>query len=159
MKKPILYLETSLWSRLTDQADPRRRRISYAFLKWARRHAEIRISRRVRLEVNATLDLRNRRQVRRKIKAARPRTLTQTSEVRRIVDDLLSRHVLTQRHIEDLYHIGYSIACRADYLVTWDRDDLARESTRRRIEEYCAETGRKKLMIGTPEEVSEWLRS
>jgi hypothetical protein len=150
----VFYLETSFWLRLTDREDPDRRRATFAFLKWARKRFHLRISPMVRAEVQGTPDLALRRPMHRKIDRARPRTITGGARVDRVVEEMLSRGVLTEARLADLYHIGYAVLGEADYLVTWDTSDLARDATRRRLTEYCAASGRKALVIGTPMEVA-----
>ncbi len=95
--------------------------------------------------------------MRRKIERTRPRTITGGPRADRLAAELLLHGVLTQARLADVYHIGYALLGAADYLVTWDVSDLAREGTRRRVTEFCVATGRKALMIGTPVEVARWL--
>jgi predicted nucleic acid-binding protein len=59
--------------------------------------------------------------------------------------------------LQTWYHIAYALIGGADYLVTWDQEDLAREWTRERVTQFCIDSGRKVLMIGTPVEVGKWL--
>lgn len=156
-RRGVLYLETSFWIRLTDRHDPERRRATAAFLRWALKRFELRISAQVRVEVYQTRDPGLRHPVRRKIDRVRPRTITGGARADRMAAELLLRGVLTEARLADVYHIGYALLGGADYLVTWDVADLAREGTRRRITEFCVATDRKTLMIGAPVEVAQWL--
>jgi predicted nucleic acid-binding protein len=157
VRPTVLYLETSFWLRLTDRQNPVQRRATATFLKWARKRFRLLISPEVRAEVHGTRSLALRHPMRRKIDRARPRTVTGGIRVDRLVAELVLHGVLTPRHLADLFHIGYALLGGADYLVTWDVGDLAREGTRRWVTEFCVATGRKALMIGTPVEVARWL--
>ncbi|MBI2901223.1 MAG: hypothetical protein HYY17_13655 [Planctomycetes bacterium] len=156
--KPILYLEASFWRRLVDQDDPDRRRATYAFLTRIARRCDLRISRMVVAELTEVRDPELRRRLRRKIEGERVRPITVGIRVDRLVVDLLRAGVLGRGHLADLYHVGYAVAGRCDYLVTWDADDLARPWTQRKVEEFCRGAGLKVVRIGTPVEVGErWL--
>ena len=153
----IVCVETSVWARLSDREDKDKRRMTFTFLRWAKKRCDLRISRIVRSELAKTSDESVRKRTERKIRAIRPRTITSGSAVERIVQALVQRNVLTSTHLADLYHVAYALVDRADCLVTWDQADLAREWTRDRVNRYCEDTGRKALFIGTPMEVMRWL--
>jgi predicted nucleic acid-binding protein len=153
--KPVLYLEPSFWRRLLDREDAQRRRATYSFLLKIARKCRIRISRMVMAELTAVRDLELRRGLLRKLWHERVRSITAGAEVDREVLGLLREKILGRGRLADLYHIGYAMVGRCDYLVSWDEDDLARPWTQGRVEEYCRRNGLKRLRIGTPVEVGE----
>lgn len=156
--KPLVYLETSYWRRLLDHHDPERRRATYAFLKKVARRSRLRISRMVLAELVAVRDLSLRRQLLRKVRRERVRSITAGSRVDRRVEELEDAGWLGQGQLADLYHIAYAIQGGCDCLVSWDETHLARPWTQRLVEEYCRRNGLKRLRIGTPIEVAErWL--
>lgn len=155
--RPLAYIETSVWVRLVDREYPDRRRITYRFMSGVRRKLGIRISDLVHAEIAKTPKIQIRRQSQRRLKSHRPRVIPTVRKVHEIARELEAAGCLTGRHIADLQHLGYALFGNVAYLVTWNMRDLARERTRRFVEEWCLRRKRAVMRIGTPEEMKRWL--
>ena len=152
-----LYLDTSVWSALSPASDARMRRLTSQFLfRVAWRHRLL-TSKLVFRELDRIANVEIRRAIRRRVRDYRPRVVTGTSQVHRTADDLIQVGCLPERDIADLYHIAYTIAAKADALVTWDMGDLARPRTRLIVGAYLRGLGRADIPIETPEGVARWL--
>lgn len=152
-----LYLETSFWKRLGDAAYHSRRRLSYRFLRQVESRHDLFISNLVHGEVMGTPDLVERRHVLRRIKSVHPRTVTNSRKAERQALELLDSGGWEDGLLADMLHVAYTIQAGCDALVTWDQDDLARDKTRNVVQAFGRRTGVSAPLIGTPEEVAEWL--
>ncbi|MBI3097143.1 MAG: hypothetical protein HYY93_02690 [Planctomycetes bacterium] len=150
------YLDTSFWDRLTDNTSPRRRRLSFRFLSHLAGRHELFVSELVRREVAHTPDPAERRLIRRRMDAARPRVLTCRAQAEAMARELLSASGRGEKVFADFVHVGYTVISGADALVTWDRDDLACPRMRSLVQWYARRRGQPAPVIGTPEEVAEW---
>lgn len=158
MKKRLrLYLDTSVWSALSPNSDARMRRLTSQFLfRVAWRHRLL-TSKLVFRELSRITDVEIRRAIRRRVRDRRPRVVPVTAQVHRMADDLIEVGCLPEHDLADLYHIAYTIATKADALVTWDMGDLARPRTRMIVGAYLRGLGRAGIRIETPEGVAQWL--
>jgi len=93
----------------------------------------------------------------RKIRNWKPRIVTTSGRVHDVAVALMKAGCLSAKHLEDLYHIAYAAVGGAQFLVTWDKSDLARPGTREIVRRYCLNHGRHELIIDTPEGVATWL--
>ncbi len=150
------YLESSFWKRLVDPANPRMRKVSYQFLRAVAGRHRIITSRLVRAELHATPDLVERRAVTRHMERVRMRAVPTTALVTTVRDEILEEGGWGANRLADMLHVAYTVIARADALVTWDQDDLARERTRRVVQAVCRRRGLKAPRIGMPEEVAAW---
>ena len=152
-----LYLETSFWRRLGDSADWKRRRTTYRFLRAVESRHDLFISRWVTDEISQIPDMLERRQIRRKIDDSGSRTLTENRQIERAAFELLALTGNNNRLLADMWHLGYTVVSGLDALVTWDMRDLARDRTRTAAQVYGRRHGMEVPLIGTPEEVAQWL--
>jgi predicted nucleic acid-binding protein len=152
-----LYLETSFWKRLADPANPEMRRASYAFLRAIETRDRILVSSLVRHELWRTPDPDERKLLFRRLRRVRARTLTPNSRIRQLAQEFRDLGGWGEGMVADALHVGYAVFSRADAIVSWDRDDLARDRTRR----VLGTLGRMREIpvprLGTPEEVAGWL--
>jgi predicted nucleic acid-binding protein len=155
--RPWLYCDTSFWRRLDDRENPHLRRSTRQFLDRVGRQSKLLISKLVLRELEEVPFQDVRRRALRKVRDNHARVVTTTPRVHRIVRELLEAGCLSERHLEDLYHIAYAVVRGAQYLVTWDQGDLARPWTQRRVRRYCLGQGRHEVVIDTPIEVGRWL--
>ncbi len=153
------YVETSVWVRLLDRSDPRRRRTTYRVMNSLGRAGRFHTSKLALMEVADTPDWEMRHQIERRVKRMRPRIVPATAEVRKVAADLLEAGCLTGTHLADLYHLGYAIVGRSDVLLTWNMADLARERTRVFVAGVCRRRGQSPVEIYTPEEAAKWFGS
>ena len=157
MAGPRIYPETSFWRRLVDDGDFERRRLTYRFLRAIEGRARLLGSSLILAELGRGLSGDARTAVLRRHWAARPRIVTGVPRVHRISLELLMAGGRGIRALADMLQVGYSIVGGADFLVSWDRADLARDRTRKVVRDYGQRTGTKVPRIGTPEEVARWL--
>lgn len=155
--KRLLYVEASVWSRLADPADRPHARLSEAFIREASLRHRILISSVVVGEVMKVLDPLRRRYIIERIHDTRSEMAPPKAEAEGIAQDLLRLGCWSERRFVDMLHVAYTILEKADALVTWDVDDLARERPRKVVHAYTRSRGMLTPLIGTPEEVSAWL--
>lgn len=152
-----IYPETSCWRRLGDPAHDERRRLTYGFLRAARRRDRIYTSKLVLIELDETPDHEERRHIQRRLWSVRPRMITTSRRAERIALELLEVGGWQEDAFADMLHVSYSMLAEVDALVTWDEGDLARDHLRRIVQAYGRRQGLSVPLIGTPEDVMEWL--
>lgn len=152
-----LYLESSFWNRLADDVSDPRRGLTYAFLNFVRGRHELVISRVVTAEIAAMPNPDVHRIVRRQMRKARPRFLTNEREAEALAIELLRQMRRNRAGHMDMLHLGFAILGAADALVTWDIRDLARPLTRDAAGRVSRHRGLRAPLIGTPEEIARWL--
>jgi predicted nucleic acid-binding protein len=158
MTSPLrFYVETSVWSRVVDRADPIRRRATRAFLEWARPRHFLLTSRVVLVELRETRDRALRHQTVRKFQEVRARNVSWTLSVDQIAWDLVELGCVSENDLADALHLAYALIGKADALVTWNLADLARPHTRQIVRDYCWRHGLPEMRIGDPIEVGRWL--
>ncbi len=155
--KRSLYLETSFWSRLVDPPESHKRRVTEAFLRDAGRRHQIVVSNVVIEELLAIESEGRQRAVMDILSASGAVRLAFEPEARRMALEMLRAGRWAPRRLADLMHVAYTIRHKAYALVTWDVDDLARERPRNVIHAYTRARGLLTPLIGTPEEVAQWL--
>lgn len=155
--KRSLYIETSLWSRLADPPSEPKRWATEAFLRSTRLGHRLLVSPIVIEEILETPDRARAQEIIDRLWAMRPEVLPAWEEAERIASDLIAAGRWSRRRIADLVHVGYTVLSRADALVTWDTDDLARPRPRTVVHAYARRRGMSAPLIGTPKEVAEWL--
>ncbi len=152
-----IYPETSFWRRLGDSAPDDRRRLTYGFLRAVQRRDRIYTSKLVLIELDETPDHEQRRHIQRKLWSVRPRMITTSRRAERIALELLDGGGRQEETFADMLHVSYSMLGEVDALVTWDEGDLARDHLRRIVQAYGRRQGLSVPLIGTPEDVAEWL--
>jgi predicted nucleic acid-binding protein len=152
-----LYLETSFWSRLVDPPESRKSVVTAAFLRDAGRRHHILVSNVVIDELLEIKAQDKRRAVLELLSRSDATRLAFDPEASRIALEILRAGRWSARRFADMLHVAYTIRYRADALVTWDLDDLARERPRSVVHAYTRGRGLLTPMIGTPEEVAQWL--
>jgi hypothetical protein len=157
MSRFWVYPETSFWRRLGDSANSGPRKVSYRFLWMARRKCRVLVSKLTLAELARTPDPVERRHVLKRLWGSRPRLVTNSRKAERIAFQLLDAGGWSETLLADMLHVSYSMLSGADALVTWDRSDLARERTRRIVQAFGRREGLSVPLIGTPEDVAEWL--
>jgi len=156
--KPLrLYLETSFWRRLADDASDLRRSASYRFLGQVRRHHEIVVSRLVYDELRFTTPAAQLAPVLRRLDASRSTLVPITAAVRALASELLLAGGWKERQRPDVTHLACAMIYGARALVTWDSADLAKPKTRDTAEKWARHNDRAPLRIGKPEDVASWL--
>ena len=152
-----LYVETSVWSSLTDRTDPERRRETRRFLEWCRPRHRLLSSRVVLRELKGIRDSSLRRNALRLYESFRKRIVPENPQAERMARDLIRLGCVTENHLADAVHLAYTIFAGADALVTWNMGDLARPHTRMIVRGFCRRNGLPDIRIDSPVEVARWL--
>ncbi len=153
----LLYVETSVWSRLADPPRNAQARVSASFIRLAAHRHRILISDAVLAELRGTPDPARRQFLGDQVVAANARVAPAREPAEHMAEELLRAGRWGGRRFVDMLHVAYTILEGADALVTWDEDDLARERPRRVVHAYTRARGLLTPLIGTPEEVTAWL--
>ena len=152
-----IYLDSSFWRRLGDRTNVGMRRMSYRFLSRCRRQHMILASPLVLFELQQTPDWDERKVIEHRFRDARVELITGRYQAEQIAQRLMERGPFSLKMLEDLIHLGYAVLGKADAVVTWDRRTMARNKVRFALQAFCRREGYSAPMIGTPEEVSQWL--
>jgi len=150
-------LDTSFWGRLAETSLLAERKTSYRFLNRSCRGHDILVSPLVLYEVRRNPKPDVRRQIERRLFDAYRIMVPASHSARAIAEDLQEEGPFSDKMIADLTHVGYAIVGVADALVTWDARTLARDKVRIAVDAYCRREDRPAPLIGSPEEVAEWL--
>ncbi len=156
MRRLRFYLDASIWIRLTAQQDFERRAAPYHFLNRSCLRHELLTSPLVGKEIrdapNPELHLKLERQLERQ----NPELVPNKAQAEAIGKDLKDRGGFGERRLADLIHVGYVVLGRADALVTWEVQTLAKEHVRTVVKRWGKELRQPVPRIGTPFEVAEW---
>ena len=155
--KRSLFLETSFWSRLVDSADARKQRLTESFLDAATLQCRVLISPTVAAELSRTPAKDRRALLLDRLWAARPEVVTFGARPEEMALELLAAGRWSRSRFADMVHVAYTVLSGADALVTWDVHDLARERPRVVVHAFAVRRGLRAPLIGTPQEVAEWL--
>ena len=153
----ILYLETSLFSRLADPVGSPKRRMTESFLRSARLTHRLVFGAVVIDEILETRGRLHREAILDRTWGSGAKLLPLRDETDKMAKDLLAAGRWSGRRIADMVHVAYTLLADADALVTWDVDDLARPRPRTIVHAYARRLGMPAPLIGTPQEVSTWL--
>jgi predicted nucleic acid-binding protein len=155
--KPGLYCETSYWRRLIDTKSPLRRRWTRELHDVAPRRFRLWTSKLVLTELRDAPEP-DRTQAIRKLMDSRAKCVTTTWKIGSVTEELLHEGGWSENLLADCAHLAYTIVGRMAALVTWNMNDLACPVTRRVVSEVCRRHEWPVPLIGTPEEVLEWVR-
>ncbi len=155
--KRALFFESSFWSRLAEPPESPKRILTEAFLSVVRLRFRVLVSPLVAAELARTPERAKRDDLLDRLWEARPEVVSFGAWAQRMAWELLAAGRWSQRRFADMVHVAYTLMAGADALVTWDKDDLARERTRVVVHAYATRKGIRAPLIGTPEEVAEWL--
>jgi predicted nucleic acid-binding protein len=158
-KRFKLYLETSFWRRLVDDASDPRRIESFRFLSGVAKGSGMVISNLVRSELETTPGVKERVSLRRRIRRVGPEVLIVPSEAAGVADRLLAIQRRGSHDRADMLHVACAMLYGADALVSWDRKDIACGGTRAASSQVARELGLASPRLGTPKEIEEWLRT
>lgn len=153
-----LYVDTSVWNRLGDRAAWLMRRESYRFLNRGCSGHDILVSPLVLEEIHDTPELAEKRTIERFLLRHRPDVISGQDWAESLANSLAEAGKFGPRMLVDLTHVGYAVRGAADAIVTWDRRTLARDKVRRAVQIVCRRQGLTAPLLGTPEEMTQWLR-
>ena len=75
----------------------------------------------------------------------------ETSEVVALAEQYVRNGVLTPRRFNDCLHIAYSVVNKCDFLLTWNMDDLAKDSRREKINDVNSRNRYDTIKIVSPD--------
>jgi hypothetical protein len=116
------------------------------------------VSHLVRAELSATRDRMRRQEALWLIERFDPVILPRVQGADGVRQELERWRILPPRCGADLLHIALAIYWEAEMMFTWDTGDLAQDGTRRAVARFCKRSGRRELLIMTPEEAALWFK-
>lgn len=154
MKKPQLYLETSVWNFYFADDAPEKRDITKEFFENIKQgRYEIFISQTVLNEIDRA-DEPKKSQLMALIKGYQPQELDITHEVTDLSKEYISQRIIPGAKIEDSLHVAVSTVYEMDALISWNNRHLANLTKMEKINSVNLKEGyTKHLEIITPMEV------
>jgi predicted nucleic acid-binding protein len=155
VKKPSLYLETSVVSYLTARPAPdlntaAHQQITVEWWDTKRKNFDIYISKVVMKEASAGND----EAAERRVKLLKPlRMLPITGKVVELARALCERHSLPTKATDDAFHIALAAVHGIHFLLTWNCTHINNVATIEQIRQVCAEHNCICPVICTPDEL------
>jgi len=155
MKKLKLYIETSVWGFLVaGEAPEKRLSTERFFLDDQIRRFDIYVSEIVLAEINDAPEPK-RDLLLKQIGAYNPEILHMTPDVDTVAQEYLKNGLLTEKHIDDIYHLAYATVNGLDILLSWNMRHLVKRRTQLIVELTNKALGYRELEVWTPEELME----
>lgn len=156
MKRPQLYLETSVWNFFFADDAPEKRDITIAFFdKIKDGEYEIFISDIVIEEIGKA-DENKKRLLLEKISKVAPTRLTVNEQIVELAKKYIAEDVLPPNKIEDAMHAAVATVFEMDALISWNLKHLANFKKMEMINGINMKEGyAKRLELITPMEVSD----
>ena len=156
MKKPQLYLETSVWNFIFADDAPEKKEITLRFFdKIKKGEYEIFISDVVIEEIGRAID-EKRNLILNVIKDYKPQKLVVNEEVVELAKNYISEGILPQEKFEDSTHAAIATIFEMDALISWNLRHLANLKKMEMINGVNMKQGYyKRLELITPMEVSD----
>ncbi len=153
MKKPKLYLETTIWNFLYATDAPEKMEITKQFFKEIEKgRYEIYISDFVLDEINDAKPLK-RKLLEKEIERCNPIKLTPTETFEKLLPKYLSAEIVPPKYSTDLYHILMAVVNELDAVVSWNLSHIVKLRTKLEINSINRSLGLKIIEIITPEVV------
>jgi len=156
MRKPDIYVETSVWSHAFAEDAPESRKATLAFLDLSRRGGcELFVSEIVLGEIGrASAVLAGKLQG--LIQELSPVLLEFDAEADRLAQQFIELGAIPPAKVEDAQHVGVAVANEMDIMVSWNYRHLVNVRRREAVHHVSAMNGYyKALHIITPPEVSD----
>ena len=156
MKRPQLYLETSVWNFYFADDAPEKREITQAFFDKIRQGGyEIFVSDAVIEEIGRANDEKKQRLLN-IIKEYDPKRLTINEEVMELTQKYISEEVFPANKVEDAIHAAVATVYEMDALISWNLKHLSNLKKMEMINGINMKEGYfKRLELITPMEVSD----
>jgi predicted nucleic acid-binding protein len=154
MRKPKIYIETSVWNHLfADDAPKQRKDTEALFEEIEAGRYEIYISELVLDELDATPDQDLRNNLRDAVRKHQPEELSLEQDVITLARHYLESGIIPPSARVDAFHIAVASVEEVDVLVSLNMRHIVRLKTRRGINGVNRLEGYRDLEIATPEEV------
>jgi len=156
MRRPQLYLETSVWNFYFADDAPEKREITQAFFDKIRHGGyEIFVSDAVIEEIGRANDEKKQRLLN-IIKEYDPKRLTINEEVMELTQKYISEEVFPANKVEDAIHAAVATVYEMDALISWNLKHLSNLKKMEMINGINMKEGYfKRLELITPMEVSD----
>ena len=155
MKRLKLYIETSVWNFLFADDAPERRAITERFFRDEEiRKFDLYVSEIVLAEINDAPEPK-RGLLLKKIGIYNPEILYLNKDVDAVAEEYLKNGLLTEKHIDDIYHLSYATVNGLDILLSWNMRHLVKRRTQLIVELTNKALGYRELEVWTPEELME----
>lgn len=155
MRKPRLYLETSVWNFLFADDAPEKKAATEKFFKEVEEGKyEIYISEAVRAEI-AVAPADKRKLLFKVIRKHAPATLEWDENVEYLADMYIENGVLSGKHYTDLIHLAYATVNGIFALISWNLNHLVKMKTINLGNAVNLANGYPEVQIYTPEQVIE----
>jgi predicted nucleic acid-binding protein len=158
MKKPKIYIDTSVINFLFAEDAPDFRRATLDFFEYHAARYELFVSRVVIEEIEQTPNADHRRRLLQVIDqyAIAEIRVPDEQELGRLVKEYLNRGIFPPGKINDALHVAYAVAGGLDILISWNFKHLANLQKEARIVAANLELGyRYPLRIVSPLEVED----
>jgi len=155
VKKLKLYIETSVWNFLIADDAPEKRVITERFFRDEEiRKFDLYVSEIVLAEINDAPEPK-RDILLKKIGRYNPEILYMNPDVNAVAEEYLKNGLLTEKHIDDIYHLAYATVNGLDILLSWNMRHLVKRRTQLIVELTNKALGYRELEVWTPEELME----
>ena len=153
LKKPSLYLETSVWNFVYADDAPEKRDVTrQLFKEIAEGHYDTYISDAVVFEIGNTRGPK-KQHLEALIEEYKPNQLQPNDSVTQLIDAYLDAKVASTKSKTDLAHIAYTVAYNLNVIVSWNLKHIVRVKTRTAVNAVNKFLGFREIEIATPEEV------
>ena len=155
MRKPKIYLETTIWNFIFADDAPDKRDITKLFFQQLEQY-EAYISLTVLGEISRTKNQAKLEQLLKLIDIHQPIVLESTPEAERLAQAYIYNGVLTAKHRIDAEHIAITAVFDLDIIVSWNMGDIVRLKTRQGVNAVNLLKGYRELEVITPQEVTQY---
>ena len=156
MRKPKLYLETSVWNFLFAEDAPDKKYATEKFFDEVEAGKyEIYISETVRAEVSGASSSKQER-LNSAINKYKPVELELDEDVRQLAQSYIDNGVLSEKHFNDLLHLAYASANGLYALISWNLNHLVKMKTHTLGNAVNLAGGYHPILIFTPQGVIEY---
>ncbi len=143
-----MYLDTSVPNGYFDDKNLERQRVTKEF--WPKlKEYQVFISDTVIYEIKATGE-EERKQGLLKLVGSFVSLSSETTEIKTLAEEYITRRVIPAKHIEDAIHIAVATANSLDILVSWNFEHIVKLKTKREVNAINALLGYKQIEIIDP---------
>ncbi|MBI4743525.1 MAG: PIN domain nuclease [Actinobacteria bacterium] len=154
MKKPKIYLDTSVINGLFAYDALAQKSITqqlFELIKFKKYQSYV--SSLVIDEIGGTKDPFKKTSLLDVILDYRLISLPLTKESENLAQKYLRQKVWTEKHKEDAEHIAIAVANNLDMVLSWDTDDIVKETKIQQVNKINKQSGYKNIQACTPREV------
>jgi len=154
IRKPKIYLETTLWNFMFADDAPEKQEITQKFFQQLDLY-EIFISELVISELEKTWEPKRSSMID-LINDKKPAILEVSKEAYQLADKYIEAGVLTDKHKDDILHIATAVVHDLNIIISWNMKHIVRFSTRQGINAVNRLLGYKEIDIINPQEIVEY---